>query len=110
MNNRCVPDNSVTAIIQVKATPMAVHGYNSIAKTIAQFEEVKSVYLMSSGNYDLSLMVNCADLKRVGLFVAEKLSTIEGVLSTATHFIMGCYKEAGVPVDDDMDDRGLYTV
>ena len=64
------------------------------AERISRFDEVESCYLMSGG-YDLLVFVNGASLQRVAAFVSEKLSTIEGVLSTATHFMLRAYKEHG---------------
>ena len=100
---------SVTALIEIKVTPKAKYGYSDIAKTIAQFKEVDSVHLMS-GNFDLILTVKCDSLQKVGRFVDEHLSALDGVLSTATHFVIGCYKESGEILNPDEDDRGMYTV
>lgn len=84
----------VRAIIEVKITPERNGGFDRIAARIAKYEEVQSCYLMS-GAYDLLVLVDGPDLKQVARFVSEKLSTIEGVLSTATHFILKSYKERG---------------
>jgi DNA-binding Lrp family transcriptional regulator len=100
----------VTAIIEVKVTPKAKFGYKSIARVIAEFKEVESVYLVS-GAYDLAIKVNAADLRQIGKFVGEKLSTIEGVLSVSSAFVMDCYKQSGEILDvEDEDHRGLYNV
>jgi DNA-binding Lrp family transcriptional regulator len=100
----------VTAIIEVKVTPQAKFGYKSVAKVIAQFKEVESVYLVS-GAYDLAIKVNASDLREIGKFVGEKLSTIEGVTGVSSAFVMDCYKLSGEILDvEDDDDRGLYTV
>ncbi|MCL1831965.1 MAG: Lrp/AsnC ligand binding domain-containing protein [Oscillospiraceae bacterium] len=96
----------VTAYIQVKVTPAAIVGYKGIAETISQFREVKSIYLMS-GQFDLALMVECESLREAGLFVAEKLSAIEGVLDISTHFIIERYKEDGELLTET-DERGIY--
>ncbi|MCL1789539.1 MAG: Lrp/AsnC family transcriptional regulator [Oscillospiraceae bacterium] len=101
-------DNSVTAIIEVKVVPEAKHGYKSVAKIIAKFPEVESVYLMS-GDYDLAVTVRGADLKQVALFVSMQLSTIRGVESTATHFVIGYYKNFGEEFDFDNDERGMVS-
>ena len=82
----------VRAVIEVRLTPERGGGFNRLAERIARFDEVESAYLMSGG-YDLMLIVNGASLQRVASFVSEKLSTIEGVLSTATHFMLRAYKE-----------------
>jgi DNA-binding Lrp family transcriptional regulator len=101
----------VTAIIEVKVTLDKGLGYSDMARIISQFNEVETVYLMS-GNYDFAVVVNCADIKQVGGFVAKKLSTIRGVTDVATHYVMECYKQAGeiLNIAEDEDDRGLYNV
>lgn len=101
-------DNSaVTATIELNVTPQRDCGFDDIAKTIMMYDEVVSVSLMS-GSYDLSIEVKGNNLKDVALFVSERLSTIEGVLSTATHFILKKYKEKGIFIDKEkVDERGL---
>ena len=99
----------VTAIIEVKVTPEAKYGYNSVAKTVAEFKEVESVYL-TSGRYDLTVIVNCPEMKDVSRFVSTKLSTIRGVGHTTTNIIMERYKQSGEILEQDEDERGLYTV
>ncbi|MDD5261553.1 MAG: Lrp/AsnC family transcriptional regulator [Methylacidiphilales bacterium] len=86
--------NMVRAVIEVKITPEREGGFNRLAARIAKYEEVKTCYLMSGG-YDLLVIVEGADLKKVATFVSEKLATIHGVLSTATHFMLKTYKEQG---------------
>ena len=83
---------AVTALIEVKVTPQRGDGFARIAQRIYQYDEVESVYLMS-GAYDLTVIISGRTLKEVALFVAEKLSPIEGVTGTATHFILKKYKE-----------------
>ena len=85
---------AVRAVIEVKVTPDRGGGFNRFAERIARFDEVESCYLMS-GSYDLLVFVRGASLQKVASFVSEKLSTIEGVLSTSTHFMLRCYKEQG---------------
>ncbi len=85
----------VSALIEVKITPERGGGFDRYAKRIAQFEQVLSCYLMSGG-YDLLVLVQGRNLREVAQFVAEKLATIEGVLSTSTHFRLKAYKENGV--------------
>jgi DNA-binding Lrp family transcriptional regulator len=85
---------AVRAVIEVKVTPERGGGFNRFAERIARFDEVESCYLMS-GSYDLLVFVRGASLQKVAGFVSEKLSTIEGVLSTSTHFMLRCYKEQG---------------
>ena len=85
----------VTAVIEVKITPERDGGFNKMAERIAKFPEVKSCYLMSGG-YDLMVVVEGPTLHRVAGFVSEKLSTMKGVISTATHFRLRAYKENGL--------------
>ena len=85
---------AVRGVIEVKITPERGGGFNRLAERISKFDEVESCYLMSGG-YDLLVFVNGASLQKVAAFVSEKLSTIEGVLSTATHFMLRSYKEHG---------------
>jgi DNA-binding Lrp family transcriptional regulator len=85
---------AVRAVIEVRITPERGGGFNRHADRISRFDEVESCYLMSGG-YDLLVFVRGASLQKVASFVSEKLSTIEGVLSTSTHFMLRCYKEQG---------------
>lgn len=85
---------SVTAVIEVKITPERGGGFDRLAARIAKFEEVQSCYLMSGG-YDLLVMAEGETLQAIAAFIAEKLSTIKGVISTATHFRLKAYKENG---------------
>lgn len=95
----------VEAMIEVRVTPQRDMGFDAVAKRIYRFEEVKSVYLMS-GAYDLMVIVEGTNIKQLALFVAEKLSTIEHVLSTATHFVLKKYKQDGVTMmKGEQDDR-----
>jgi DNA-binding Lrp family transcriptional regulator len=89
---------AVRAVIEVKVTPERGGGFNRFAERVARFDEVESCYLMS-GSYDLLVFVRGASLQKVAGFVSEKLSTIEGVLSTSTHFMLRCYKEQGFLLD-----------
>jgi len=88
----------VRAVIEVRITPERGGGFNRLAERISRFDEVESCFLMS-GSYDLLVFVNGASLQRVAAFVSEKLSTLEGVLSTATHFMLRSYKEQGFLLD-----------
>ena len=85
----------VTAVIEVKVTPQREGGFNVIAERISRFPEVRSAYLMS-GTYDLLLFVEGKNLREVAAFVSERLSPLEGVLSTSTHFMLKTYKRLGV--------------
>ena len=88
----------VRAVIEVRLTPERGGGFNRLAERISKFDEVESAYLMSGG-YDLLVFVNGASLQKVAAFVSEKLSTVEGVLSTATHFMLRSYKENGFLIE-----------
>ena len=94
----------VTAIIELKVTPQADVGFDEISKKIVAYEEVTSLTLMSGG-YDLAVTVTRADLKEVALFVSQKLSAIEGILSTTTHFILKRYKEKGFLISEGETDE-----
>lgn len=85
-------DETVTALIEVKIAPQRGDGYDRIAERIFQYEEVESLYLMS-GAYDLAVTISGLSLKAVAQFVFAKLAPLEGVTSTATHFILKKYKE-----------------
>jgi DNA-binding Lrp family transcriptional regulator len=89
----------VRAVIEVRLTPERGGGFNRLAGRIARFDEVESCRLMSGG-YDLMVIVNGTSLQKVAAFVSEKLSTIEGVLSTATHFMLRSYKEHGFLIEN----------
>ncbi|HMD62288.1 MAG TPA: Lrp/AsnC family transcriptional regulator, partial [Opitutaceae bacterium] len=83
---------AVRAVIEVKITPERGGGFNRLAERLSRFDEVESCYLMS-GAYDLLIFVTGPSLQKVAGFVSEKLSTLEGVLSTSTHFMLRSYKE-----------------
>ena len=85
----------LTALIEVKVTPSRGEGFNRIAERIARFDEVKAVYLMSGG-YDLSVIIEGKSIKDISYFVSEKLSPLESILSTATHFVLKKYKDHGM--------------
>ncbi|MEM1084686.1 MAG: Lrp/AsnC family transcriptional regulator [Verrucomicrobiota bacterium] len=87
-------DEDVSAFIEVKLTPERGGGFDRLALRIARFDQVTSCYL-ASGGYDLMVVVEGGDLREVARFVSEKLSTMDGVLSTATHFRLKTYKENG---------------
>lgn len=84
----------VRAVIEVRITPERGGGFNRLAERISRFDEVDSCYLVSGG-FDLLVFVTGASLQQVAAFVSQKLSTVEGVLSTATHFQLRCYKDQG---------------
>lgn len=99
----------VTALIEVRVTPQRGQGFDSIAERIYKYPEVRSVYLISGG-YDLMVILEGKTLKEVSQFVTDKLSTLDSVLSTATHFILKKYKDHGTIFDQKIkDERMLVT-
>ena len=99
-------DDSVSAMIEVNVTPQREFGFDAIAERIYRFDEVKTVYLMS-GSFDLLVIIEGKSLKNVADFVARRLSTIEGVTSTRSHFMLKPYKKDGIIIDDKETDHRL---
>lgn len=93
----------VTALIEVRVTPQRNQGFDLIAERIYNYPEVDSVYLISGG-YDLLITIEGKSLREVSAFVSDKLSTIDAVLSTATHFILKKYKDHGVVFEGKKED------
>jgi len=101
--------DKVTAVIEVKITPQREGGFDTIAERIGRFPEVSAAYLMS-GTYDLLLFVEGRTLREVAAFVSERLSPLDGVLSTSTHFMLKTYKRLGVLMSQpDSDERLTVT-
>jgi DNA-binding Lrp family transcriptional regulator len=101
--------DKVTALIEVRVTPQRGQGFDSIAERIYNYPEVKSVYLIS-GAYDLMVILEGKTLREVSGFVSDKLSTLDTVLSTATHFILKRYKDHGtIFAKKNKDERMLVT-
>jgi DNA-binding Lrp family transcriptional regulator len=98
INDDKLDTDLVKAVIEVKIQPEREGGFDRIAKRIAKFDGVTSLFLMSGG-FDLLIFVEGRSLREVAQFVAEKLATLEGVNSTATHFMLKTYKEQGVLMD-----------
>ena len=96
--------DKVVAEIQIQVQPQREHGFDAIADRIYRFPQVKSLYLMSGG-YDLKVLIEGDNLKDVALFVSEKLSTLEGVRSTKTNFVLKTYKENDIVYVADERDR-----
>lgn len=95
----------VSAIIELKVVPQKETGFDEIAKRVMRFEEVESVYLMAGG-YDLSVMVKGKNIQEISMFVSKKLSTLDNVISTATHFVLSRYKDGGVILfSDEQEDK-----
>ena len=104
--SKVLDHEGVTAMIDVKVTPTRGVGFDKIAERIYRFPEVKAVYLMS-GAYDLSVSIQGKTMSEIGRFVSEKLSTLDSVISTTTHFILKKYKHDGVIFDSDDDDKRI---
>ncbi len=100
--------DAVSAYIELKVTPQPDCGFDELARIISGFEEVESVTLMSGG-YDLGITISGTGLRDIAGFVAQRLATLDGVLSTRTHFVLKRYKEKGILILDEQDDeRGVY--
>ena len=96
----------VRAVIEVKITPERGGGFDRLAERIAKYGEVESCYLMSGG-YDLMVVVKGTNLREVASFVSEKLATVQGVISTATHFMLKPYKQQGVLMKREINEERL---
>ena len=94
----------VTALIEVKVTPQRGQGFDRIASRIYNYPEVRDVYLISGG-FDLLVTLEEKSLKDIAQFVSEKLSTLDSILSTATHFILKKYKDHGTIIDEHVKDE-----
>ena len=102
-------EEKVTALIEVKVTPQRGMGFDKIAERIYQYNEVNAVYLMS-GAFDFAVFIEGKTMKEVALFVSSKLSTLDSVLSTSTHFVLKKYKDHGtVLVEEVQEERMLVT-
>ena len=99
-------DERVDALIEVKVTPQRGQGFDSIAQRIYQYDEVDAVYLMS-GAFDFTVMIKGRTMKEVALFVSEKLSPMDSVLSTATHFVLRKYKDHGTVIEQPRVDERM---
>lgn len=100
---------TVSALIEVRVTPQRGEGFDKIAERIYKYPEVRSVYLMSGG-YDLMVILEGKTLREVSSFVSDKLSTMDTVLSTATHFILKKYKDHGTMFGKKKEDeREMFT-
>jgi DNA-binding Lrp family transcriptional regulator len=106
LNEEKLELNLVRALIEVKITPERGGGFDRLAERIAKYSEVKSCYLMS-GTYDLLVVVEGTGLREVASFVSQKLATIQGVLSTATHFMLKTYKQQGILVNREQNEERL---
>ena len=109
LNEELADKNAVTAFIEVKVTPKADFGFDELARTIMMYDEVDSVTLMS-GSFDLAVTLSGTNYKEIALFVAKRLSSIDGVISTSTHFALKQYKEQGFFIENEAaDERGFVS-
>src|SRR6185295_3945891 len=106
LNEEKLGVDTVRAVIEVKITPEREGGFDRLAQRIAKYDEVKSCYLMS-GAYDLLVIVEGDSLRKVATFVSEKLATVQGVISTATHFMLKPYKEQGILMAKEQNSERL---
>ena len=106
LNEEKLGVDRVKAVIEVKITPERGGGFDRLAERIAKYSEVNSCYLMSGG-YDLLVIVEGSNLREVATFVSEKLATVQGVISTATHFMLKPYKEQGILMSQEHNDERL---
>ena len=104
VNGEQLAEETVQALIEVRVSPQKSSGFDAIAEEIYRFEEVTSCYLMSGG-YDLAVFIEGRTLRDVARFVSERLSTLDDVLSTATHFILKKYKIEGTIADKEDENR-----
>ena len=109
INEEKLNKNAVTAFIELRVSPEVECGYDDVAQVIAQYEEVDTVQLMS-GSFDLAVIIRGTNLREVATFVNDRLATLDGVLSTTTHFILERYKEKGVNfAGESIDERSLIS-
>ncbi len=106
VNYEKLGEEKVSALIEVRITPQRDVGFDGVAERIYRFPEVRSMRLMS-GTYDLAVFVEGRSMKEISHFVSTRLSTIEGVISTTTHFVLKAYKQDGVIMEDGEEDRRL---
>ncbi|CCF14547.1 asnC family protein [Brevibacillus laterosporus GI-9] len=105
--DRVEDNHNVTAMIDVKVTPIREVGFEKVAERISRFPEVKAVYLMSGAGYDISVVLEGKTMHEVANFVTKKLAVLDNVVSTATHFILKRYKHDGTILEDNDDDRRM---
>jgi len=99
----------VSAIIEIKVLPMREEGFDAVARQICMYPEVVSLYLMSGG-FDLAVVVESKTLRDVAFFVSDKLAVIDGVTSTATHFVLNKYKDKNVIFKNTEEDNREYVL
>ena len=107
VDDELVDRDEVEAYIELKITPQPDCGFDELARILSGYEEIISVTLMSGG-YDLGITIRGNGLRDIATFVAQRLATLDGVLSTRTHFVLKRYKEKGILIQDEPDDeRGV---
>ncbi|MBQ8078659.1 MAG: Lrp/AsnC family transcriptional regulator [Oscillospiraceae bacterium] len=107
INEELTNNTEVEALIELRVTPKRDTGFDDVAKTIMLYDEVESVSLMS-GKYDLALTVKGKSLKEVAMFVSQRLSAMDGVLATATSFVLKRYKEKNILIEEEeRDERSM---
>ena len=107
INEELAKSTEVEALIELRVTPKRDCGFDEIAKTIMMYDEVETVSLMS-GMYDLALTVKGESLKEVAMFVSQRLSAMEGVLATATSFVLKRYKDKNILIEgEEKDERSM---
>ena len=108
INEELTKSDEVEALIELRVTPKHDTGFDDVAKTIMMYDEVESVSLMS-GKYDLALTVKGRSLKEVAMFVSQRLSAMEGVLETATSFVLKRYKDKNILIEEEeQDERSMW--
>ena len=108
INDELAGDDEVEALIELRVTPKHDTGFDDVAKTIMLYDEVESVSLMS-GKYDLALTVKGRTLKEVAMFVSQRLSAMDGVLATATSFVLKRYKDKNILIEgEERDERSMW--
>lgn len=109
INDEKLDSQTITALIELKVTPQKGTGFDDIAKAISSFNNVSSVYLMSGG-FDLSVIIMGSSMQDIARMVSSEFATIDGVISTATHFVMKKYKDQGIIFDKGNIDNREVTI
>ena len=100
-----IEPNDCTAIIELKVQPKRDYGYEELAAEIMRFDEVETLWLMSSSSYDFSVVVRGHSFRDISMFVAKRLATLESVTSTATNFVLKRYKEHYTSLVEEVKDE-----
>lgn len=108
IDENAIDTNNVFALIELKVTPQSQSGYDEIANEISTYENVDSVRLMSGG-YDIIVGVIGKNIREISQFVSGRLAAIDAVQSTATHFVLKSYKDNGIIINDETDERGMIS-